>query len=573
MNLTWTSRFLAATLMLPALAAAELSITGVDGELERNVRAFVALASEPCDAEDWRVTRRFRAVEKEARRALEPFGFYDPNIETSLTLTGDCWQASLNVTPGEQVTLRDVVIEVTGEAADDPSFDQLIANSALRAGSPLRHSDYDQVKKGLQTLAADRGYIEATFVDSRLDVWPNDGYADVSLVLESGPRYRLGDIEVTQDFLEERIPKAYIDMRPGDDYHSDDLARAFRDLSDSVYFSSIDIFPDIDNASDGTIPIKIELEPGTRIEYGAGVGYSTDTGARFKTGFRNNRLNRRGHRAFVDVNIAEVIQGVSGEYRIPLDDPRREWFSLTGALSTEQTDTFESDRQSFGVRWTRAMNERWLRTLALDVNNESYNLGTEVRTARSIVPAVIFDQKSADRDLFPTRGHRYTAELRGTDKYLGSNSTYIQTVLRGRWIHSFGEKSRVLTRLAAGFTESPDFSRLPPSARFFAGGDESIRGFAFETLGPRDVDGNVIGGSNLLVASIEYERQLTKSFYGAIFVDSGNAYDDNDFDAETGAGIGIKWRSPVGSIRLYLGFPVSDSEESPRIHLRLGADL
>lgn len=573
MDPTWTSRFLAVTLLLPALAVAELTISGVEGEIERNVRTFVALASEPCDAEEWRLRRRFRAMEGEARRALEPYGYYNPTIETSLATDGDCWAATLYIEVGEQVVLRDVLMQVTGEAAADTTFVRLIESSPLKPGAPLRHRDYDQAKKNLETLAADRGYIDATFTDSRLDVWPNEGYADVSLLLDSGPRYRIGDIGITQDFLEPRIAEAYIDLRPGDFYHSDELARAFRDLSDSVYFSNIDIFPDIDNASDGRIPINIVLEPGTRIEYGAGVGYSTDTGARFKTGFRNNRLNRRGHRAFVDLNVAEVIQGVTSEYRIPLGDPRREWFSVTGALTTEQTDTFDSDRQSLGVRWTKAMGERWLRTLALDVDNESFNLGTEVRTARSIIPAVIFDQKTADRDLFPTRGHRYTAELRGTDKYLGSNSTFIQAVLRGRWIYGFGENNRVLARFTAGFTETPDFNRLPPSVRFFAGGDESIRGFEFDTVGPTDADGNVVGGSNLLVASLEYERKLSKSFYGAAFVDAGNAFNNADFEAETGAGVGIKWRSPVGAIRLYFGFPVSDSQRSMRIHLTLGADL
>ena len=109
--------------------------------------------------------------------------------------------------------------------------------------------------------------------------------------------------------------------------------------------------------------------------------------------------------------------------------------------------------------------------------------------------------------------------------------------------------------------------------RFFAGGDDSIRGFGFETLGPTDDEGDVIGGNNLLVASVEYERHLKGNFYGALFVDAGNAFDDDDFSAEVGAGFGIKWLSPVGPLRLYLGYPVSDSDRSARIHIRLGADL
>ena len=109
--------------------------------------------------------------------------------------------------------------------------------------------------------------------------------------------------------------------------------------------------------------------------------------------------------------------------------------------------------------------------------------------------------------------------------------------------------------------------------RFFAGGDESIRGFDYNSLGPKEADGDVIGGNNLLVASIEYERHLKGNFYGAVFTDAGNAFDDSDFTAEVGAGVGVKWLSPLGPIRLYLGYPLTEDGGSWRVHIRLGADL
>ena len=409
---------------------------------------------------------------------------------------------------------------------------------------------------------------------AKLDVWPDEDYADVSLQLESGPRFRIGEISVSQDFLDARIAEAYIDIQSGDAYDSNALARAFRDLSDSVYFSSIDIFPDIEDAADGEIPIRIRLEPGTRIEYTVGIGYSTDAGARLRTGF--SKQSHQSQRSPADRG---------SEYRRDCfrasprnTGSRRETRGANGSVSPahcslRKRTPSKAIFRTLGFRWTRVMSDRWLRTLALDISNESYELATEVRTAKSVVPAIIFDTKNADRDVFPDRGHRLTVELRGTDKILGSNSAYLQAVLRTRWIRSLGDRNRVLARLNAGVTESPDFDRLPPSARFFAGGDESIRGFQFESLGPKDADGNVVGGSNLLVASLEFERRLSDSFYGAVFVDAGNAFDGSDFDTEVGAGIGIKWRSPVGAIRLYLGYPVSADDGSLRLHLRLGAEL
>jgi translocation and assembly module TamA len=558
---------------IPSIADAGLEVSGIDAVLERNVRAFVALDDEPCDAEDWLVRRRFRTLEKETRESLEPFGYYRPTIDAQLSTEGQCWQAKLIIEPGEPVRYRNVDIVITGAAATDMTFEKLPRREDLQRGNVLRHADYDTVKRSLQTLAADRGYLEAGFTESRLEVWPDQGAADVILHFDSGPRYRFGDIRIEQSFVAPSVALGHIDLEPGTWYDSAELSRAHRDLSQSAYFGAIDIAPDLAQAKDGHVPIRISLQPGIRVEYTVGVGASTDTGARFRAGFRNNRLNSQGHRLLSDVYVSSVRQGMTAEYRIPREDPRREWFSVAAALSNEETDTFDSEEQRIGLRWTKVMGEKWLRTLSLDATNESFDIGDDVRTSRFIVPGLAFDQKIADRDVFPNKGRRFGIEFRGTDEALGSTTSYLQTTIWARWIRSIGSKNRLLLRLDAGATSSRDFDLLPPSVRFFAGGDQSVRGYDYESLGPTDAEGNVIGGSNLLVASVEFERHLRGNFYGAAFVDAGNAFDNSDFDPETGVGLGLKWRSPLGPIRVYLGYPVTADARKVRVHLRLGADL
>jgi translocation and assembly module TamA len=156
---------------------------------------------------------------------------------------------------------------------------------------------------------------------------------------------------------------------------------------------------------------------------------------------------------------------------------------------------------------------------------------------------------------------------------LGSDTSFLQTIVSGRFVRPVSNRSRFLARATIGVTEKSEFGELPPSVRFFAGGDESVRGFGYNTLGPKDELGNVIGGSNLLVASIEYERHLRGNFYGAMFLDAGNAFDGFDVDPAIGAGFGVKWLSPVGPLRFYLAHPLNKSDRSVRIHIRLGADL
>jgi translocation and assembly module TamA len=389
----------------------------------------------------------------------------------------------------------------------------------------------------------------------------------------SGPRYRIGEIQVEQAFLDPAIVAGYLEIETGSYFDSNTMAHAYRDLSDSAYFGRIEVRPDMERAADEQIPIRISLTPGNRTEYTVGVGASTDTGLRFRAGFRNNRINQRGHRLIADLGVSTVIQGLTVEYRIPLGDPRREWFSFTGALSNEETDSFDNEAQRLGVRWTKAMSDTWLRTLAVDFSNESFHVGTDIDTSRTVVPSISFDHKQSDRDIFPRYGRRLGAKLRGTDQALSSNTSYIQATASLRLIHSFGSGNRIIGRVNAGATASSNFAELPPSVRFFAGGDESVRGFDYESLGPKDTEGNVIGGDNLLVASVEYERLLRGNFYGAVFVDAGNAFNGTDFDAEAGTGLGLIWRSPLGPIRLYLGYPLTADDRGIRLHLRLGADL
>jgi translocation and assembly module TamA len=560
--------------MLCGSAGAELEVTGVDNELEANIRAFASLAGEPCDAEDWLIQRRYRNLEREVREALEPFGYYEPIIDTSLKLESSCWQAIVKIDPGEPVRYRDVSIGIDGEAAEDPAFDALLLPAPISTGDAVRHASFDGLKRSLQILSADRGYVDAGFTDSSLEIWPELGIADATLRLDSGSRYEIGEITVEQSFLAPRIVTGLIqELRPGVPFSSDDISRAHRDLSDSGYFNRITVSPQFDDARDGRIPITIGLERGTRLEYTFGVGASTDTGLRFRAGYRNNRLNSRGHRLIADLGISPVVQGITTEYRIPLADPRREWFSIAAAVSAEETDTFESELQRIGVRWTRAISQTWLRTYSIDLTNESFDVGDAVDTRRSIVPAVAFDHKFADRDVMPRAGRRLGIEFRGTDPALGSQNDFFRTSVRARWVHSFGARNRLLVRFDAGLLTTSSFERLPPSIRFFAGGDESVRGFDYESLGPKDQDGNVIGGRRLAVASIEYERRLKGNWYGALFLDAGNAFNGSEFDAAVGTGPGLKWVSPLGPIRAYIGVPLTGDDDGIRFHLRLGADL
>lgn len=562
-----------ACLCWPAAGLSALQIDGVNDELARNIRSYVTLASEPCDAEQWRIRRRFRTIETEVRSALEPYGYYSPVVSATLEQSDDCWHAKLQIDAGKPVSLRNVDIAVSGPARDDPAFAEFLSPKHVIAGVQLRHSDYERLKKSLQVRAAERGYLEAGFTRNSIDVWPDEHAADVSLSFESGPRYSFGEIRQDQAFLDPELVAAYLDFESGIPYDSQLLARAYSDLSTSGYFRRIELLPETDQAQDNQVPIRLQLEPADRIEYTVGAGFSTDTGPRLRAGYHNRRVNAKGDRFNIDTSIASIIQGITAEYRQPLADPRSEWMSYTAGLTLEDSDTFTSDAARLGLRRSKKVRPEWIRTLSLDVNYDRFDIGGETGTSTLVLPAIAFDHRRSDRQIFPTRGRRFGFELRGSGRTIGSDTSFIQLSVWARWVRSMTENGRFLARASFGATSKSEFDELPPSVRFFAGGDESVRGFGYNTLGPEDDDGNVIGGSNLLIASIEYEHRLRGNWFGAMFIDAGNAFDGSDVDAAVGAGLGVKWLSPVGPVRFYLAHPLNKVDRSVRLHVRLGADL
>ncbi len=560
-------------LLTASWARAELQVNGVNDNIARNVETYVGLAAEPCDADSRLIRRRFRKVEVEVRSALEPFGYYDPTIEKTLSIDDTCWRATVTIDTGQAVILRNTDISITTPSADSADFSDLGAPETLVPGMQLRHASYETFKEHLQVRAAERGYVEAEFSKNTIDVWPDENAADISLHYDSGPRYQFGEVRLDEDFLETSLVSAFLEFDEGMPYDSRLLNKAYADLSFSGYFSRIELLPLVEEAADGKIPVRVLLEPADRIEYTVGAGLSTDIGPRLRAGYQNRRLNSKGHRFRTDVGLSPVIQGLTAEHRRPMADPRTEWLSYTAALAREDNDTYQGDSARVGFRRSKRISARWLRTLSLDLSYERFDLAADTQRSRLVLPAVAYDHKRADRDIFPTRGRRLTLQLSGTGEFIGSDTSFLQTVLNARIIHSLSDTSRLLARATIGFTAKSDFDELPPSVRFFAGGDESVRGFDYDSLGPKDDLGNVIGGSNLLIASVEYEHLLRGNFYGAVFLDAGNAFDTLDVNAAIGTGIGLKWLSPVGPLRLYLAHPLNQSDRSVRVHIRLGADL
>jgi translocation and assembly module TamA len=554
--------------------AADVELVGVEGPLAANVLAYLELDEEPCDAPRWRVEQLNGRAAARIRESLQAFGFYEPTIAAELTFEDACWHARYTIDAGEPVRIRALDVRVAGAAETDASFSAALAEAGLAPGSPLDHGAYERLKRRLADLGRERGYAEARFTAQRIDVYPEQRAADIALHFDSGPRYAFGETELSQDVLTEELAQSYLTFSAGEPYDARRLVDVYAALADSGYFRTIDVRPQPADPATRTIPIAVTLTSAPRTTTSYGVGYSTDTRVRLRFGRNNRRFNDRGHQFGINAQLSPVISEVQANYRLPVGSSRSDWLNFDAGVERENTESAESEIFEIGASRLRDRRSEWARTEMLALRVEDFEIsGSDEDRARLLMPGIGWTRIRADNEIRPTVGSRLSLELRGAHDALVSDTTFVQAIAQGKWIWSTPRGQRLIVRGQAGLTAEREFDELPASVRFFAGGDNSVRGYAFEELGPVDAGGNVIGGSSLATGSFEFEQPLRARWSMAFFVDSGNAFAGSELNARTSVGMGGRWQSPLGPIRIDLARPLDEGYDAWRVHVTLGPDL
>ncbi len=564
---------LALPLALSGNEAPRLQIEGGTPEQQQNIRAFVPMTRFACELPAFRERTVLQGTLDRARQALRALGHYQPEIEVEIARTESCWNLVVTADPGPVARIAEVDVRVAGEGADDPVFVAVISDPGIAVGDPLRHDRFDGLRSRLMRIATDRGYFDAEFTLSRLLVDPEANEARISLHMDSGRRYRLGAVTLEQDILNEDFVARLIPFEPGDPYTSGQIIRLQRNLRDSGYFEAVRVRPGVDDAVDGEVPILAEVEARKRTAYEARLGFSTDIGPRLGLVLDRRYANGRGHRYNAELELSDKRSGIGFNYDIPLADPLSDTLSLFTSFRTEDTGTSKSDRFQIGASRIQRHPSGWQTTQGLRYEYEDFTVGEVSDISRLLIPSYRINRTESDDLLYPRNGYRLELLGQGASEGLGSSVTFLQTHANGKYITGLGA-GRLILRGEAGFTGNASVEELPSSLRFFAGGDSSVRGFGFQQLGPLDDDGNIIGGRHLLVGSIEYDHPIGQGDWGAaVFLDAGNAFNDfDDYELKEGVGFGVRWRSPVGPIRLDLAH-APDSKDNFRIHFTMGPDL
>ncbi|GAA0479716.1 outer membrane protein assembly factor [Tatumella sp. JGM16] len=566
-------------LTAPALQAAtvQLQLTGLSGELQNNVRIrLAAIASEEVTADN-----RFQArLTDSIKQSLQALGYFQPVITFPTppeSLDRKNPIIRVKVDAGPPVKIAGSTIVVGGEGSKDPDYQQWIAAGRPVVGTVLNQGKYDSFKSGFSGIALRNGYFDGEFKKSQLGVSVERHEAFWDIDYDSGQRYRFGDVSFTGSQIREEYLRQLVPYHKGDYYSSRDLAELNRRLSATGWFSSVVASPEFGKSrQDKVLPVSAVLTPAVKNTAEAGIGYSTDVGPHVKASWKRPWVNDYGHSMSVSTYLSQPEQQLDMTYKIPLlKSPLEQYYLLQGGVKRTDLNDTRSDTSTLAVSrywdnqsgWQKAVNLRW----SLD----NYTQGNISDNTMLIYPGVSVNRTRSRGGLMPTWGdsQRYSVDV--SDTGWGSDVDFVIMQAQNVWIRTLAEKNRFVFRGNLGWIETSNFNRIPPDLRFFAGGDRSIRGYKYKDISPRDSDGKLTGASKMATGSAEYQYNFTGKWWGAVFIDSGEAVNNiKDSDFKTGAGVGIRWASPVGPIKLDIARPVGDSgEHGLQFYIGLGPEL
>ncbi len=569
---------LLATAPAIAVRVQDVRITGIgDPDAFHNAQQSVSLlragTATNADLSEERLAFLLRKAPEEIRIALEPYGYYDTKVVPAVQRNGDTASVTFAVTLGEPVHVASSAVAMNGQAHDDAVVMRTLKRFKPKVGQTLDHRVYEASKQEVGRQLGERGYFDANLAKRRVEVTRATHAAAIDVAWDSGARYNFGATTFAPNQLRPDLLDPLLEWKPGEPYDQAKLLNTQQSLVDLDYFAVVDVSPDLEHKADGAVAIAIGTTPAKRNVYSAGLSYGTDSGAGVQLGFNRRWVNRRGHKADAQLEWAQKRKIVAAQYRVPAFGWLDGWYALSTSLRDEQTDAVNQRLiELVGSRTGRLRD--WHLTAAMHVQRERYQdalFPAFDRYATLVFPAFSVQTSHGDDKLYPTRGWGLSADLRGGTTSIGSDVDFAQFRVLGNYVRSFGRRDRLLLRGEIGRSFTRNFDQLPPSLRFYAGGDRSVRGYGYQEIGPR-VNGKNVGARNLAVFSIEAEHRFTKQWGAAAFVDAGDAFDGSPH-AHVGVGVGLRWRSPVGPVRIDIAHGLNDPDSPVRLHINIGTDL
>jgi translocation and assembly module TamA len=560
----------------------EIKVEGIEGAPRTAVADSLDLSLfvKRKDLTAGRLRRMVAAAPRQAQRALEVYGYYEAKARAKSVKRDGGWTVTVKVERGRRTTIVAAEASVDGPARDERAVQFALEAVRRLKDDPFEHVRYEDAKRRVERALLRLGYFDFELDTHRVDVRRADATARVTLAWTSGERFRFGELRFEGAQFPDTFMARYVEFAPGDPFDQERLEDLQRQLAGSDYFDQITVQASRDDAVNDTVPVVVTLSPSKRTVYRIGASIDTDYGAGVRFGIERRYVNSRGHRLSSDVRLDQRLEAVALEYQIPrLNGPESVW-GLGLLYRDEHTDVVDSRSYialgSIANRW-----HDWRVVGSINVLHSDYLVGRrprDVPTDDRINTVVTYPELRADRvfardRIRPRRGASLGLRARIAGEGVASDVSLLQFYATAKWVRSLGKVGRLLARGELGTTVTDELETIPPELRFFAGGINSVRGYEFQSVGTTDQFGEPTGGKHLVTASIEYERLFRPEFAWAAFADAGDAWSNGAPEPVLGVGVGLRWLSPVGPVRVDIAHGLDNDDRRIELHVSAGPDL
>lgn len=510
-------------------------------------------------------------VTKAVDRGLRVFGYYDSSVRFERKQRqGKRDLLIAHVTPGEPTKIAGTDVQIEGEAAQDENFNALRKNLP-KDGVLVEHQTYDDYKTAISRLALNRGYFDGEFKISRLEISPETHQAWWRMLFDSGVGYHYGHITFSHSQIRDDYLNNILNIKSGDPYLMNNLSDLTSDFSSSNWFNSVLVQPNINHKSK-TVDIDIILYPRKKNAMELGVGFATDGGVHGQIGWTKPWINSRGHSLRSNLYLSAPKQTLEATYRIPLlKNPLNYYYDFAvGWEGEKENDTNTRVLTLSALRyWNNARG--WQYFGGLRARYDSFTQADITDKTLLLYPTVGFTRTRLRGGSFATWGDVQKITFDLSKRIWLSESSFIKVQASSAWIRTYAENHRIVARAEIGYLHTKDIEKIPPTLRFFAGGDRSVRGYGYKKIAPKNKNGKLVGGSRLLTGSLEYQYQVYPNWWAATFADSGLVADNYTAkELRYGAGVGVRWASPVGAIKFDIATPIRDKDNSKNIQFYIG---
>lgn len=556
--------------------------------LERNLDVLRYRALR--DLNDSELARLLLAADKDARDLLATQGYFSPTVtlDPAVSAAGAVSRAlTLRVEPGEPTQVTAVKVNFSGAIQNDTAARsqrlKVRQNWSLTPGMRFSQTRWSDAKQdALLTLTA-QNYPTARLTDSQADIDPLTRQAQLEITLDSGPRYHLGALVVSGlNHFDEDLVRRLVQLRPGD-YDQAELVAAQQRLTDSGYFDSA--FISIDTAGDpAAAPVLVQVREAKLQKLVLGAGISTDTGARLSIEHAHNKVPVLDWRSLNKLVATRDSASLSSEFTSHPNDDNWRW--VVGAQFQNQ------ELGSFGVHSQGLALGRQQNTEPLDTEYFLQYLRADAATSDPLAQNEVqafsatyaFSMRRFDHPLFPNQGWGFGLAVEGGTTLGGQTNPYAKLHGRGLRFFALGDSKgprrtrntagRIAARAELGAIVANAGVALPSTELFVIGGDNSVRGYAYNSLGVTLPNGKITGGRYMALGSLEWQRPIfsgtrATDWESTVFVDAGAVTDNaSELRPKLGIGAGARWKSPVGPLQIDLAYGVD--ARRLRLHLNVG---